>query len=242
MYTTNLTPRENDIRKFIIKNQGCSSQAIVNAFVYRYSRSTVFKIINSLKDFELITILPNAENRQTNSIFLGDGSIIGRVDAELESLENAINGLILKMNPDAGIDGHVIYAMAGLVLNIVSDVIIDFTVCAVMKWPQETNSKNEKIKKRILERAYFILFARISRIITKIARGYPFPDESGMLHELILNYLTPRLQKSRDDITKLKKISRESSLERNVNELIRAIREISENENLDEKSRLLVAV
>ena len=107
---------------------------------------------------------------------MGDGSIISRVDAELESLETAINGLILKMNSFGEIEGHVIYAMAGLVLDIVSDVIMDFTICAVMKWPQETNSKNEKIKKRILERACFILFAGISKIITKIARGYPFPE------------------------------------------------------------------
>ena len=119
---------------------------------------------------------------------------------------------------------------------------MDFTICAVMKWPQETNSKNEKIKKRILERACFILFAGISKIITKIARGYPFPEESGALHEIILKDLTPRFQKSRDDITKLKKLSRESSLERNVNELIRVVREISENENLVEKARFLAAV
>jgi hypothetical protein len=233
---------EKDIRKFISKNPGCSSQAIVDAFSGKRSRATVFKIIDGLEDFELITILRNPENRQTNSIFLGDGSIISRVDAELESLETAINGLILKMNSDAGIDVHVIYAMAGLVLDIVSDVIMNFTICAVMKWPQETNSKNEKIKKRILERAYFILFVRIPKIITKIARGYPFPQDSGVLHELILKDLTPRFQKSRDDITTLKKLSRESSLERNVDELISAIREISENENLGEKSRLLAAV
>lgn len=242
MYTTHLTPREKDVLKFISKNQGCSKQAVVNAFSRKHSRMTVFKIIDGLEDFELITILPNAENRQTNSIFLGNGSIISRVDAELESFETAINGLISKMNPDAGIDGHVIYAMTVLVLDIISDVTMDFTICAVMKWPQQTNSKNKKTKERILERAYAILFAGISKIITKIARGYPFPEESGVLHELILKDLTPRFQKSRDDLTELKKLSRESSLERNVDELIRVIREISENENLVEKARLLAAV
>ena len=198
MYTTHLTPREKDVLKFISKNQGCSKQAVVDAFSEKHSRMTVFNIIGALEDFELITILRNPENRQTNSIFLGDGSIISRVDAELESLETAINGLILKMNSFGEIEGHVIYAMAGLVPDIVSDVIMDFTICAVMKWPQETNSKNEKIKKRILERACFILFAGISKIITKIARGYPFPEESGALHEIILKDLTPRFQKSRD--------------------------------------------
>jgi hypothetical protein len=239
LYTT---LRENDIRKFISKNKGCSSQAIVDAFSGKYSRVTVFDTIDSLRDFELITVLPNAENRQTNSIFLGNGSIISRVDAELESLETAINGVILKMNPDAGIDVNIVYTMAGLVLNIFSDVIRDFTICAVMKWPQETNSKKEKIKKRILERAYFILFSRISRIVAKIAREYPFPDESGMLHELIINYLASGSQQSRDDLTKLKNLSRNSSVEENVNELINAIREISENENLEQKSRLLATL
>ena len=115
MYTTHLTPREKDVLKFISKNQGCSKQAVVDAFSEKHSRITVFNIIGALEDFELITILRNPENRQTNSIFLGDGSIISRVDAELESLETAINGLILKMNSFGEIEGHVIYAMAGLV-------------------------------------------------------------------------------------------------------------------------------
>lgn len=228
MYTPDLTEQEKTILKFTEKNQGCSKQLLVDEIKGKYSRATVFKILHSLEEFELIYVIPNPENRQTKSVYLGNGGIINRVNKELDSLQSAVKGIINALHK-SNISNEDAYEMYHQVMDIFSDVMRSYLGWSVVRWPRETKNK------KILERTYGILFLRISEMVSYLSHNY-YPVEDEGIDELIVRYPYYRIQQIKDNLLALKKSSKGTDIEEKSQELLLAIQKISESENIDEKS------
>lgn len=92
-----LSQRHLDILQILKSNPGCNKQFVVNSLDGRYSRVTIFKLLNDLVEWDLIVIEKEKSNSQNFKLFIKDEDLRLGLIKDLDAFERAFFQLTYKV-------------------------------------------------------------------------------------------------------------------------------------------------
>lgn len=159
---------------FIANNPGCIAEDVVRGMEigrFKIGRVKVFRILNDLKNENIVFEEISDKNRKNKKLFLNNSNLLVSVPQELETFEEVYFKLIdrLKREFDNREDTNRYfprskkYRVFTNVMSIYEHIIKSFLVNATYLWPN-TISDTESLSK-----LYSTLFARLSQMYLRLA-------------------------------------------------------------------------
>lgn len=194
-----LYPKERQVLDFIKKNPGKSKEDIIKYFEDRidttgYSRNPMYRTFEKLNNYNMIVIRKNPKNKQTNSIFINDESLLNLLIKDIEFVENiffkTINKIeqlnIFRLDNSYKIDvdhQDIAEVLIFGLLDIYKCIIEIYFSKLLVEWPQKTNDKT------LIDKAYVIFFFGISSILSRLSPVYVKIVKNTIVGDLDNNFI-----------------------------------------------------
>lgn len=160
----------------IKKKPGISKQGIVDSFKNKYSRVKVFKIINTLTEYDMIIARKDPKNRQMYNLFINNENLLTTLFETLNNLQYVYSTLLDKLENILNINKNrkqnntkkntPAFSILSNLILLYRDIFESYILEILLDWPKKTDDK------KILDSSYVIFFSTMSSIFYRLSSIY----------------------------------------------------------------------